>query len=55
MTLKEAVDVLILSKECEFEGSAEDLERAQQLGIEALWRVHDYRNWQPLPSEDLEL
>lgn len=39
MTLPRAMEILELSKNCEFEGDAEELEQAEQLGIEAIKAV----------------
>ena len=38
MTIDEAIEIMELDKTCDFEGNAEALEAALQLGIEALKR-----------------
>ena len=58
MTWTEAIEILQLDKTCEYEGDAVDLEKAHQLGIEALERCKwNYLNPQRadlrhLPSEE---
>ncbi len=60
MTIDEAVEILTLDKALEFEGSANDLEDALQLGIEALKWEKECRenapreNWLLLPGETKE-
>ena len=43
MKLEEAIEILVLDKACEFEGSVTDLEDALQLGIEALNLIDNLR------------
>mgnify|MGYP001616295527 CR=1 FL=1 len=57
MNIDEAIEILMLDKSLEFEGSANNLEDALQLGIEALTVIRDTRKygtepeWCSLPSE----
>ncbi len=57
MVIDEAVSILKLDKDCEYEGPGKDLEDALQLGIEALERIKDNRRGTfaiKLPSETVE-
>ncbi len=53
MTIDEAIKILELDKDCEFEGSANDLEDALQLGLEALKRVKLLRTSASYPHDKL--
>ena len=48
MTLKKAIEILQLSKVCEFKGDVVDLKLAYQWGIEALERLQDIRKYKTL-------
>lgn len=48
MTPEKAIEILRLSKVCEFEGDVADLELACQWGIEALERLQDMRKYNTL-------
>lgn len=61
ITINRAIEVLKLDKTCEFEGDADELREAIQLGIEALKREKEYREYSSmravalLPGEALEV
>ena len=43
MTLTRAIEILELSRNGQLEGSPEDLEKAEQLGMEAMKRIREQR------------
>jgi len=53
MTLTEAIQILSLCKECSFDGPADALEEAHQLGIEALKAYRLARQDRQLSPEEL--
>ena len=48
MTPDKAIEILRLARACVFEGDEQDLEKAQQFGIEALERLNDMRTYKTL-------
>jgi len=48
MILNKAIEILHLNKTGNYEGGADDLEKAHQMGIEALERIQDMRRYKTL-------